>query len=39
MKDVIEICGKEYIQATTLMKQWGISYNGLSLCIRGRKLL
>jgi predicted DNA-binding transcriptional regulator AlpA len=29
MKVVIEIAGKEYIQATALMKQWGISYKCL----------
>jgi predicted DNA-binding transcriptional regulator AlpA len=29
MREVIEICGKEYIQAANLMKQWGISYKCL----------
>jgi predicted DNA-binding transcriptional regulator AlpA len=29
MKEIIEIGGKDYIQATKLMKQWGISYKCL----------
>jgi predicted DNA-binding transcriptional regulator AlpA len=29
MKDIIEIGGKEYIQAVKLMKQWEISYKCL----------
>jgi predicted DNA-binding transcriptional regulator AlpA len=29
MKEIIEIGGKDYIQGTILMKQWGISYKCL----------
>ena len=29
VKEVIEIAGKEYVQATKLMQQWGISYKCL----------
>jgi predicted DNA-binding transcriptional regulator AlpA len=29
VNEIIEIGGKDYIQATRLMKQWGISYKCL----------